>query len=60
MDNSPKANQILGKFNKQESAESFADHGVKLHAVILGDDQKFWVVNMRTFENLTKNGYEAI
>ena len=62
MNNSPKANQILGKFNSLRNAESFSDRSFattgKANAIILGDDEKFWVTNLRTFENLTANGYE--
>jgi hypothetical protein len=48
---------ILGKFNSLANAESFCEHTVKMSAIILGDDEKFWVVNLRVFEQLLKAGY---
>jgi hypothetical protein len=48
---------ILGKFNSLATAESFCEHTVKMSAIILGDDEKFWVVNLRVFEQLLKAGY---
>jgi hypothetical protein len=52
---------MLGKFNSLTLAKSYSETTVKLSAVILGDDQKYWVVNLREFSRLIKAGYsEAI
>lgn len=49
---------MLGKFNSYGVAKSFSDMTFKMSAIILGDDLKFWVVNLATMEKLLKSGYE--
>jgi hypothetical protein len=46
-----------GKFNSLALAEQCCEHTVKMSAIILGDDGKYWVVNMREFGRLLKAGY---
>ena len=49
---------MYGKFNSRELAFSFSHRTEKMSAVILGDDSRFWVVNLATMERLLKTGYE--
>lgn len=49
---------MLAKFNTYKSAESFSNRTVKASAIILGDDELYWVVNLATMEKLLKAGYE--
>lgn len=53
-------NEMLGKFNSQFLAESFSNRTVKMSAIILGDDSKFWVVNLANMSRLLKEGYELV
>ena len=46
------------EFTTYEAAERFTTHCIKLHAIILGDNEKYWVVNFRDAQRLTKQGYE--
>ena len=47
------------KFLIRENAFSCAERCTKAHGVILGDDQRFWVVCMADFDRLIRAGYEA-
>jgi len=47
------------KFNSLKSAQSFADKAIKPQAIILGDDNLFWVVSLREGQKLVKQGYEV-
>lgn len=47
------------RFSDLKNAQSFADRCIKLHMVILGDDDKFWVVLPVDFERLIRAGYQA-
>ena len=49
---------MLGKFKIRTLAESFSNRTVKPSAVILGDDEMFWVVTLATMERLLNAGYE--
>ena len=46
------------KFNDLFLAQNFAARCLKIHMVIMGDDMKYWVVNMATAQRLVKAGYE--
>jgi hypothetical protein len=46
------------KFNSLAAATSFANRTIKPHAIILGDDELFWVVSLSTMERLLRQGYE--
>jgi hypothetical protein len=48
------------KFSRQQIAQDFADRAAKAMMIILGDDQKFWVVTMAEGERLIRSGYETI
>ena len=48
----------LGKFNVRSLAFNFSYHAEKSSAVILGDDQKYWVVTLANMERALKQGYE--
>jgi len=50
---------IIGEFNSFRLAESCANHTIKMSSVILGDNGKFWVVNMANMEKAIRNGYEV-
>ena len=47
------------RFRRYDSAERFADHAVKAMMVLLGDDERFWVVTMANVERLHRAGYEV-
>ena len=49
---------MLGKFTKLSSAQSFSNRTDKASAIVLGDDNRFWVVTLAAMENLLKAGYE--
>jgi len=52
-------NMQIYRFRRYELAESFADHAVKSMMVLLGDDERYWVVTMANAERLLRAGYEA-
>ncbi len=47
------------KFTTLHTARTFVDNCIKMHAIILGDDEQFWVVCMADFNRLIQAGYEA-
>jgi len=49
---------MLGKFNSRQTAESFKNHTIPMSAIVLGDDNKYWVVTIGKMESLLKSGYE--
>ena len=49
---------MLAKFSNYQLAKSFSNRTTKASAIILGDDNKFWVVNLATMETMLKAGYE--
>lgn len=52
---------MLGKFNSIELAKSFSNRTTKMSAIVLGDDNKYWVVTMGEFARLLKEfGFDAI
>lgn len=46
------------KFNSLSTANSFVNNAIKPIAVMMGDDNKFWVVTMADAQRLEKAGYE--
>jgi len=49
---------MLAKFNSRTAAINFNSRTIKASAIILGDDDKFWVVTLATMEKLIRGGYE--
>ena len=49
---------MLGKFQNYVNAESFSNRTIKASVIMLGDDNRFWVVNLATMEKLLNAGYE--
>ena len=49
---------MLGKFNSRQTAINFKNHTIPISAIILGDDNKYWVVTTGKMENLLRAGYE--
>lgn len=47
------------RFQDASLAWSFADRGLKPQLVILGDDERYWVVSMAEGESLLRAGHEA-
>lgn len=47
------------RFRQSEPAFSFADRATKSMLVVLGDDERYWVVTMADAERLIRAGYEA-
>ncbi|SNX54868.1 hypothetical protein [Thermoanaerobacterium sp. RBIITD] len=48
------------KFESRELAFSFANRCIKSMAVMLGDDENFWVVTLADAAVLEKAGYEWV
>ncbi|MCC5830153.1 MAG: hypothetical protein JJU36_11960 [Phycisphaeraceae bacterium] len=46
------------RFASPAHARSFADRGHKAMAIVHGDDGRFWVATLATFNRLVKAGYE--
>jgi len=46
------------KFNSLALANNFANNAIKSMAVMMGDDNRFWVVTMADASRLEKAGYE--
>jgi hypothetical protein len=46
------------RFTTLGLAQAFADRCKKSHAVMLGDDERFWVVSMADAQRLERQGYE--
>ena len=44
--------------NTLEGSKRFADRCIKLHAVVLGDNGKYWIVCAADAQRLVKIGYE--
>jgi len=51
---------MLGKFTRLGTARSFSARTIKASAIILGDDNKFWVVTLAEMSRLEKAGFEII
>ncbi len=50
----------MKKFSSEALARSYSNGTIKMTAIILGDDNKFWVVSLAKMEQLLKSGYEVI
>jgi hypothetical protein len=46
------------KFTSLSTANNFVNNAIKSMAVMMGDDNKFWVVTMVDAQRLEKVGYE--
>lgn len=46
------------KFTSLSTANSFVNNAIKSMAVMMGDDNKYWVVTMADAQRLDKAGYE--
>jgi len=51
---------MYGKFTKLGTARSFSNRTIKASGIILGDDHKFWVVNLATLNQMEKDGYTVV
>ena len=60
MNEKAKAPRWLGEFWNPKSAWRFSDRTDKPSAVVLGDDGRYWVVDMATFVRLLRAGYQAV
>lgn len=49
----------IAKFNTLTNARNFKNRA-KCRAIILGDDNKYWIVNLATMEKLIRQGYETV
>jgi hypothetical protein len=49
---------IMFKFTSLSAAKSFTGRASKIMCIILGDDEKFWVVTPREAKKLVSQGYE--
>ena len=46
------------KFNNLLNAKTFANRATKSMVILLGDDERYWVVSLSMGEELIKSGYE--
>ncbi len=51
---------MLGKFNEMRLAQSFSNRTTKASAIVLGDDNKFWVVTLAEMVKLEAAGYTVV
>ena len=51
---------MLGKFTDLNLARKFSQNTKKMSVIILGDDNRYWVVKMAKANELTKSGYQTI
>jgi hypothetical protein len=51
--------QQIGRYDNLANAIGAQDKREKASAVMLGDDEQFWVVTLATMEKLIKLGYEV-
>ncbi len=47
------------RFQRSDLAFSLADRAIKSMMVLLGDDERYWVVTMADGERLIRAGYEV-
>ena len=52
-------NGLIYRFSAPGLASAFAGRCVKAMTVLLGDDERWWVVTMADSERLLRAGYEA-
>lgn len=52
--------QRAAKFINLASAQNWRNHSVKLMLIVLGCDEKFWVVSGADGQRLEKAGYEIV
>ena len=50
--------ETIYRFSSLANATSFSQRCVKIMMIILGDDEKFWVVTPAHATRLMKEGYE--
>ena len=50
--------ETIYKFTEMANAISFTEHCIKIMMIVLGDDEKFWVVTPAHAARLVKQGYE--
>jgi len=55
-----KAPRGLGKFESPSLAWDFSDRTATPSAVVLGDDGKYWVVDIATLVRLLRAGYKPV
>jgi len=46
------------RFSNFADARNFVDRAVKSMVIVLGDDERYWVVSLGLGEELVKSGYE--
>jgi hypothetical protein len=51
---------MLAKFTTETTARNFSQRTIKASAVVLGDDDRYWVVTLAKFAELERQGFEAI
>jgi len=50
--------ETIYKFSELATAISFSQRCIKIMMIVLGDDEKFWVVTPAHATGLMKQGYE--
>jgi hypothetical protein len=46
-------------FKSLNTARHFRNRTINPHAIVLGDDDRFWVVNIAEMERLVRGGHEV-
>jgi len=49
---------MLGKFIRLSTATSYSNRADVANAIVLGDDNRYWVVTLAKMERLLSEGYE--
>jgi len=50
--------EVIAKFNSYSYASTFAEHSTIPTAIILGDDNLYWIVTLANMEKALNAGYE--
>jgi hypothetical protein len=50
----------ISRFTKLTNAKSYANRATRPMSILMGDDERFWVVSRAAGETLNKAGYEYI
>ncbi len=50
--------EVIARFNSYSYASTFSERTTKPTAIILGDDNLYWIVTLANMEKALKAGYE--
>ena len=49
----------ISTFSNLETARNFSNKTIKASAIVLGDDNQYWVCSLRVMTKLEKQGYSV-